>query len=161
MALVIGAFFLKNKSETSGPRSLGGYCAFLVLTSSMEDTIPKDSFVLTKKVEANTLQIGDDITYLFTPITTVTHRIVEIREHDPATGERSFITQGTMNEFPDDQPIEPQNIVGKVIFHNHTLGRSMKWIGENWYILVTLGILFVGFYRSIRIAFDKTEENAR
>lgn len=152
---------MKNKNETSGPNSIGGYCAFIVLTSSMEDTIPKDSFVLTKKVDVQTLKIGDDITYLFTPVTTVTHRIVEIMEKDPATGERSFITQGTMNEFPDEQPVYAQNIVGKVIFHNYFIGHSMKWIGEYWYILVTLGILFVGFYRSIRIAFDKTEDNSK
>lgn len=158
IALVIGAIIVKSKDENGGPRSLFGYSAFLVLTSSMEDVLPKDSFVITKMVDPSSLEIGDDITYLYEKGTTITHRIVEITEQDEKTGTRSFRTKGTMNEQMDYERIYPQNIIGKVVYHNYSIGHMIKQIGEYWYIVVTLLILCAGFYRSLRIAFSKTEQ---
>lgn len=158
IVLVLGVLFIKSKDENDGPRSLFGYSAFLVLTSSMEDVLPKDSFVITKMVDPNTLKIGDDITYLYQKGTTITHRIVEITEHDKQTGIRSFRTKGTMNEQIDDKRVHAQNIVGKVIYHNYQIGYILIIMRKNWYIAVTLVILCIGFYRSLRIVFSKTEQ---
>lgn len=158
---MIGAFFIKGKNTDDGPRSLFGYSVFLVLTSSMEDTLPKNSFVITKNVKTDTLNIGDDITYLYQKGTTITHRIVEITELDNKTGTRSFRTKGTMNEQMDRETVYPQNIVGKVIYHNYKLGYAIKLIGENWYVVVTLIILGVGLYRSLCIIGTKTEKKEK
>lgn len=158
IVLVVGAILIKSKDENGGPRSLFGYSAFIVLTSSMEDVLPKDSFVITKMVEPDTLKIGDDITYLYEAGTTITHRIIEIIEKDEKTGTRSFRTKGTMNEQMDREIIYPQNIVGKVVYQNYKVGHGLKVVGENWYIVCTLFILCIGFYRSSRILFGKTDE---
>ena len=65
----------------------------------------------------NTLQIGDDITYMANQTTSVTHRIVGIMENYENTGQRAFEAQGVMNSEPDRQPVPAVNVVGKVVYH--------------------------------------------
>ena len=91
--------------NSSGPRSIGGFSAFVVLTGSMEDVIPKGSLVITQKTEPMDLQIGDDITYMISAENTVTHRIIGIEDDYLQTGQRAFYTQGFMNSAPDKNPV--------------------------------------------------------
>ena len=98
LALVVGVFVLRSGSG-GAPVSFAGYTAQIVLTSSMEEVIPKGSLVISKQVDSSTLQIGDDITYLVSQTTTITHRIIGITERYEDTGQRGFQTQGVMNCF--------------------------------------------------------------
>ncbi|MFQ9798525.1 MAG: signal peptidase I [Clostridia bacterium] len=111
IAVVVGVLFISGKE--SGPKSFAGYSAFTVLSGSMESEIPKGSLVVTKQVDPSELQIGDDITYLSNPTTTITHRIVGITENYADTGQRAFTTQGVMNSAPDKQPVPAANVVGR------------------------------------------------
>ena len=61
LLLIIAALFVRTTSD-GAPKSLAGYSGMIVLTESMQSEIPKGSLVITKTVEPETLQIGDDIT---------------------------------------------------------------------------------------------------
>ena len=116
--MIVAALFVRTTSD-GAPRSLAGYSGMIVLTESMQSEIPKGSLVIAQQVDPETLQIGDDITYMANQTTSVTHRIVGINENYENTGQRAFQTQGIMNDQPDSQPVPAVNVVGKVVFHSY------------------------------------------
>lgn len=140
IALVLGAFLLKSHSS-GAPFTFAGHAAFTVLTSSMEDTYPKGSLVITKAMDAKELQIGDDITFMISEKSSVTHRIVGIIENYQNTGQRAFETKGTMNENADKDPAIAANVVGKVIFCSVILGQAAAFITKNWPLMLFLMVV--------------------
>lgn len=107
------------------PVSLGGdtYC-FVVLTGSMQPTIPVGSAVIVKSIEARRLKEGDIICFKsFQEQRSITHRIVRITQ----TG---FITKGDANEEPDPFIIHERNVIGKVVF-------TIPYLGYLSYIIRT------------------------
>lgn len=143
VALVLGAFLLRSNS-TGGPFTFAGYSAFTVLSSSMEDTYPKGSLVVTKSVDANTLQIGEDITFMISESSSVTHRIIGITENYQNTGQRAFETKGTMNQDPDKDPAIAANVVGKVIFCSLFLGQAAAFVTKNWPFMLFFVVVIAG-----------------
>ena len=133
--LVVGAFVLFGGSS-GGPRMIAGYSAFTVKTGSMHDVLPQGSLIVTKQVDPQTLQIGDDITYMTSETASITHRIIGIVEEDELTGERAFETKGTMNERPDAKLVPAVNVVGKVVFCSSALGTAVRFIQDNWPLLI-------------------------
>ena len=73
--MVIGALILKDIRKDI-PKSIAGISIFTVLTSSMENEIPKGSLVVAKYMEPSELKIGDDITFMISETTKITHRII-------------------------------------------------------------------------------------
>ncbi len=149
LTLVMALFIRATRG--GAPTTIAGYSGMLVLTESMQDAIPKGSFVLVKHVEPEELQIGDDVTFMVNPTTSVTHRIVDIRPQ--ADGIPIVQTKGVNNSNPD-APIAVDNIVGKVVYHSLFLGLLANGIGENWPLLVfllgvwtVLGRVLVGVFR--------------
>lgn len=141
--LIVVAFFIRTTGNGL-PRSFAGYSGMIVLTESMQSEIPKGSLVVAKQAAPETLQVGDDITYLANQTTTVTHRIIGITENYEGTGQRAFQTQGVMNAQPDRLLVPAVNVVGKVVFHSETLGRIAGFIGAYWPLLLfQLMVLFV------------------
>lgn len=133
--MIIGALFIRVSGD-GAPRSLGGYTGMIVLSGSMQSEIPEGSLVITKSVDPDSLQVGDDITYLVNSTTTVTHRIVSIEENYEETGQRAFQTQGIMNEKPDAVMVLAANVVGKVIWHSKIAGSIAKAIINNFPIIL-------------------------
>ena len=158
IAVVVAVFFFAG--DKSGPKSFAGYSAFTVLSGSMESEIPKGSLVITKQVDPSQLQIGDDITYLSNPTTTITHRIVGIMENYADTGERAFTTQGVMNSTPDKQPVAAVNVVGKVIYHSLTLGKAASFLKEHWLLLLVLTVLLFSLIHALKVALGKDDTDA-
>jgi signal peptidase I len=142
---------------SGAPRSIAGYSAMRVLTSSMQDAIPKDSLVIMREVEPGTLAVGDDITFLKDAETTVTHRIVGIQENYANTGARGFQTQGIMNAVPDKEMVAAQNVIGKVVFCSLPLGQIVGFIKDHalWVGLFT--VLLIGLVSALRVVFAKEE----
>ena len=155
IAAVFGIFTLKGNGA---PHSIAGFSAFTVLSSSMESEIPKGSLVITKRIDPNELKVGDDITYMNSPTTTITHRIVDVIEEYDEFGDRAFKTKGIMNDSPDKLPVPAANVVGKVIFHNYELGQVVEFVSQYWYIIIIFFILFFGFYALIKKLFLKPEK---
>lgn len=157
IVLVVSVALLKG-GDSGAPKSLAGFSAFTVLTGSMQDEIPQGSLVITKQTDPQKLQIGDDITYLSSPTTTVTHRIVGIMENYNNTGQRAFETQGIMNAKPDEQPVPAGNVVGKVIFHSHALGQAFTVLSEHWLIFLILLVLIVALIKVLKVVFGHSRQ---
>jgi len=153
---VLGVFLLRG-SRDGAPVTFAGFSAMRVLTSSMEDVIPQGSLIITRQVDPGALEIGDDITYMSGPETSVTHRIVAITENYAGTGQRAFTTQGVMNPSPDSLLVPAANVVGKVIYHNLALGKALFFVREHWTWLLLLAGLFAGLFRCLRIIFSKSD----
>ncbi len=135
LALALVAALFIRATRQGAPMSIAGYSGMVVLTESMEDAIPKGSLIITKSIPPDELQIGDDITFMVNPTTSVTHRIVNIR---PQAGGIPIIqTKGLTNPTPDD-PVPVENIVGKVIYHSLFLGILAKGVSDNWPLLLFL-----------------------
>ena len=140
LLLVIVTLFIRTTGD-GAPRSFAGYSGMLVLTESMQSEIPKGSLVIAKQVDAETLQIGDDITYMANQTTTVTHRIIGIIEDYEDTGQRAFETQGVMNAQPDGQLVPAANVVGKVVFHSEALGQIAQFLSDYWPVVLLAGLI--------------------
>jgi len=156
LAAVVVAVFLFRSAAGGAPVTFMGFSAMRVLTASMQAEIPQGSLIITRSVDPDSLEIGDDITYLAGEATTITHRIVGISENFNGSGERAFVTQGIMNETPDELRVPAANVVGKVIFHNLFLGRLLNFVHENWGWLAIMLILFIGLYESLKIVFKES-----
>lgn len=128
---VLLVYMFAPADQTGPPRSIGGFSAMTVLTRSMQDDIPQHSLVITRRVAPESIQIGDDITYLLRNNTTVTHRVVGIYPNYAGTGMPGFRTQGTMNERPDSEVVSAINLVGLVVFSNLSLGLALLFIRTN------------------------------
>lgn len=135
LALALVAAVFIRTARKGAPVRIAGYSGMLVLSESMQDVIPKGSFILTKHVEPEELQIGDDITFMVNPTTSVTHRIVDIR---PQAGGTPIIRTQGVNNPTADTPVAVENIVGKVVYHSLTLGLLAKGVGDNWPLLLFL-----------------------
>lgn len=159
LALVVGVFVLRSGSG-GAPVSFAGYTAQIVLTSSMEEVIPKGSLVISEQVDPSTLQIGDDITYLVSQTTTITHRIIGITERYEDTGQRGFQTQGVMNDAPDKELVPAGNVIGKVVFHSMALGQAANFVSNNWPILIFLLVLLIVFIKVMQRILRKDPEGA-
>lgn len=156
--LVLVAFFIRSNSNGK-PNSIAGFSAFTVLTSSMEREIPKGSLVITQSVDPNTLKIGDDITYMSGPTSTITHRIIGITENYLDTGQRGFETQGIMNADPDKEIVASANVVGKVIFHNKFLGDISTYVTKNWPIVVFVFVVIIVLFIVLKKVLNDDSES--
>jgi signal peptidase len=132
-ALVAGAFFLSRGDK----KPVFGYSFMNVITWSMEPVIPQGSLVVNRAVDPNTIQIGDDITYMKDADTNVTHRVVGITEDFEGSGARGFETQGVDNENPDFEIVRAANVVGVVRFHAARVGGWLEWLRAH--LLITAG----------------------
>ncbi len=146
-----------NQQNSGAPSVVGGYSVFHVLTSSMQAEIPKDSLVVTQMVDTDSLKIGDDITYMVGPSTSVTHRIVNIIENY-SDGEKGFETKGLENKHNDSGIVAASNIVGKVIYHNYYLGRAGAFISHYWYLILIYLVLYIFIKKGILALILKDEE---
>lgn len=150
--IVFGVLF--SQQEDNGPKVVFGYGVFHVLSKSMEPEIPKESLVITKKVDFNNLGVGDDITFLVGPVTSITHRVINVIENHNETGERVLETQGVANGKKDNEVVYEQNIVGKVIFTNYYLGKIAIFLKKYWHILL---IYMIGYIVLKKIVLKKID----
>ncbi len=142
VAMVLGAFLLRSTSKGQ-PFMIGGIPAAHVLTSSMEDVYPRGSLIITRTVDPSELKIGDDITFMVSEDTSITHRIIKVSK-DPVSGDYMFTTKGTNNQKADENPVSQANVVGKVIFSSKKLGDIANYVKANWPILIFVLLVIVG-----------------
>lgn len=140
--------------QNGSPRVIGGFGVFNVLTGSMESEIPKGSLVITRKVKQDNLQIGDDITFMVGTATSITHRIVGTIENYNNTGYRGFETKGLENLNKDKDVVVFPNIIGKVVFHNYTLGRVFVFIQTYWLQALVYIVLFAAIRKLLMKVLD-------
>lgn len=98
---------------------LAGYEGYVVVSGSMEPTIPTGSIIYSKQIDPALLETGDIIVFIDEArgTTPITHRVVT---NDPSTG--SIITKGDANESEDINPVTYDNVVGRVEAHVPRIG---------------------------------------
>lgn len=155
--------------------SVMGYSFFYVMTGSMEPTIHTYSEIITRKVDAEDLKVGDIITFESYDPTIVgytqTHRIIEIiyqeQEH-----KYYFQTKGDANNMADDRLVAEEDICGRVIFHTGSLrfmSRLLRFLGTPLGILtlvvipvaVIVVLLALDFRKEYLAIMEEDEEEAK
>lgn len=132
--LVVCAVFLM------GSRLLG-YRVFTVISGSMEPEYNVGDLIYVKKVDANTIKVGDDITFILNEdLVVATHRVVRI------DGEKQhFYTKGLANEIEDNDPVHFNNVIGVPQFKIPKLGYVSDYIQNppGMYITVAAGAILI------------------
>ena len=110
-----------------------------VTSGSMEPTIPTGSVVITQSQQD--YQPNDIITFSQEGNSkrVVTHRITQIMQ-DPDIGKFQYQTQGDANTSPDIEGVDPQRVIGKVLFHIPYLGYPVGY-AQTQYGLILLIII--------------------
>lgn len=103
-----------------------GFTPYTVLSGSMEPFYHVGSLIYVKDIDANTLKVGDPITYRMGG-NVVTHRINEVYE-DEKTGGIYYQTKGDANNMPDGPILYPENVIGKPVFTIPLLGYVSNFV---------------------------------
>ncbi|WP_243056990.1 signal peptidase I [Nocardioides sp. SR21] len=140
--------------------TLLGYERYVIVSGSMEPTLPVGSVVYDEVVPVDELEVGDIITFVPPPeygITDpVTHRIMRIvlaEEGTDAPGERIFRTQGDNNADMDpwlmvlDGPDQ-----GRVVHHIPYVGYVYMALQVGWVQFLVIGVPAVALIVYIVVA---------
>ena len=122
-----------------------GYYMFTIASESMVPHYKVGDIIISKKVDTNNLNVGDDITYVGEKGElkglVITHRIVKKEERD---NKEYFTTKGVANQIEDPE-IQISNIYGKVIYKTKILSffsRLMQNMIIYYVIFIGVGVAF-------------------
>lgn len=144
--------------------SLGGYRLFTVATGSMEPKYLVGDILISKEINPDEIQVGDDIVYRGNSGSfkdkIVTHQVISIREEN---GEKKITTKGIANT-EEDPEIDASQVYGKVIYKVKTLsfiGQIIKNIYVFYFIIfVPIAIIIFRQIRNLLKKDDDDEEEA-
>ncbi|MBQ1520459.1 MAG: signal peptidase I [Clostridia bacterium] len=128
-----------------------GFGMGVVLTGSMEPTIPANSLIFV--VKDKTPAVGEIVVYQ-TGGTPVVHRVIEV---DSENG--LVITQGDANNAPDD-PITLSRIKGRVLFSVPAIGSVFRFVKTVPGTMLILVLIFVILYLTVKSKDEQERENA-
>lgn len=98
--------FIEKKTD----KSILGKRAVWIMTESMKDTIPAQSYILVKDVGDNKIEVGDIIMFISREEEIYgqnnTHRVIEINDQ----GE--YVTKGDNNRYKDEKPVKLEDVQG-------------------------------------------------
>ena len=143
ISVVLGITFFGLRAPDAPPRSIAGFSMMTVLSRSMEPTLPVRALVVTRRVDARTLEVGQIVTYLREGDTTVTHRIIEVIDNYQGSQQRAFRLQGDNNSTPDAEAVLAHNIIGEVIYSNLFLGQVVFFVQGHILPIVLFLILLI------------------
>jgi len=110
---------------------LFGFSAFRVLTGSMEPTYLVDTMVIVKEEEPDSINAGDVISFYSSNREILglinTHRVVEINTDQEGL---YFTTKGDANPVPDEDPVRPQYVIGRVVASSVLWGKLVRLISN-------------------------------
>ncbi len=114
-----------------------GYRAILVNGWSAQPDIKYQSLIITQKVKAKDLNVGDYITFSMTGKSYITHQIISIDyENDIIVcADNQYNSETGEYEHGGTQTIKYKNVIGRVIFSNYILGKTAFSIRGNPWIL--------------------------
>lgn len=102
--------------------TLGGWRLAVVLSGSMEPTIPTGSLVLTHAEQSNQYQVGDIVSFIAPThgYPRVTHRIIQL--YRSLNGRQLVRTKGDANKGEDTWLLSREGILGKSVLVVPRLG---------------------------------------
>ena len=125
--------------------NLGGYGIYTVATGSMVPEYKVKDLILTKKIDAKEIQVGDDVIYLGNKESVsgkmVTHRVISKSFHD---GKYYFYTKGIANSLTDPE-IDETQILGVVKTKLHLLSFCSHIINNSYGFMVVIFVPFAIF----------------
>lgn len=128
--LLIGGTLLLYVADIKIRAAKGDYSApvfnaYVVLSGSMLPHIKVKDIVVTKKIPAEELEVGDIITFIAPDSRyggiSITHRILD-KYYDESLGSYTYRTKGDANNTADSALVPNENILGKVILKIPKLG---------------------------------------
>jgi signal peptidase len=116
---------------------LTGATPYVILTSSMQPTLPAGTIVITRPVEPGSVGVGDVITYQLRSgePEVVTHRVTRVSF--TTAGDYVFTTKGDSNSLPDAKPVREVQVRGEVWYGIPWLGRFTSLIDQELRQVVT------------------------
>lgn len=111
IVIILIVFFIQTNIQNKKYPQLGNYTFFQIATGSMAKTINIDDIIIVKL--GSEYKTNDIITYEENG-NFITHRITEIKDN-------SIITKGDNNNA-EDEPIQKENVIGKVVFTIKNIG---------------------------------------
>ena len=168
--LLVGGMLLLYVSDIKIRAAKGDYSApvfnaYVVLSGSMLPEIAVKDIVVTKKVEAERLEIGDIITFIAPDSRyggiSITHRIID-KVYDESLGSYSYRTKGDNNSIADASLVPNNNILGKVILKIPKVGYIQDLLASKGGIIIAvlipaLVILSYDIMKIIKKAGQKTK----
>ena len=124
---------------------LVGLQPFVVLSGSMRPVYDVGSLIYVKAVDYHDLKVGDDITYLLSENTVVTHRIIEVLVDEEEPDTVRYFTQGDANDVADGTSVHYKNIIGKPVFSIPYLGYVSNYIQSppGMYVAIAAGAVLI------------------
>lgn len=124
-----------------------GFSTAVVISGSMSDSIEVNDMVVIHRQEG--YEIGDVVTFE-TDGSLVTHRIIDRTD-------RGFVTKGDANNSPDLDPVQQEQIVGRVILVVPKIGKAIEFMRTplGMTCLVLVGFALIEIPALVR---RKTEE---
>ena len=128
--LLIGGTLLLYVADIKIRAAKGDYSApvfnaYVVMSGSMLPYIEVKDIVVTKKIPAEELEVGDIITFIAPDSRyggiSITHRILD-KVYDESIGSYTYRTKGDANNTADSALVPNDNILGKVILKIPKLG---------------------------------------
>ena len=133
------------QKTTNNNLSIGGFRVFMIVSESMKDEYNIGDILVSKHVDVEEINIGDNVTYLgekgdFKGLI-ITHKVVEKKQKG---NEYFFITRGIANSI-DDPEITYDQIYGKVVYKMIIFSAIAKLMNNQltYYILFTLVALII------------------
>lgn len=126
---------------------------YTVISDSMEPRLSRDDIVIVKKGYANeSFKVGNIITFKRSDGEIITHRI---KKDVISDGRRAYITQGDNNDTEDEDTVEYEMIIGKVIYTMPNFGNIMKLLkNKMFFSLCIILLIFI-------IWFDKKQKQKK
>ena len=123
-----------------GSRLLGYEC-YTVISGSMEPKYMVGDLIYVKDVDVNSIQVGDDITFILNEdLVVATHQVVRVDSEN-----QRFYTKGLANEIEDQDPVHFNNVIGVPQFSIPKLGYVSDFVQNppGMYITIGIGVLLI------------------
>jgi signal peptidase len=131
------------------PFLVGGSFSSVVMSESMEPTIPVGSIVVVRKVDSEDVKIGDVIVFETGESRTM-HRVIDKVVEG---GSFYFRTKGDANEDPDPWVVKPEDVLGElqltIPYYGYLIWFAQTPFGIVLFILVPAIILIANEVRNI------------
>lgn len=116
-----------------------GYQVYTVISGSMEPAYGVGDLLYVKKVDVNTIEVGDPITFVLNEdLVVATHRVVRVD-----TENQRFYTKGDANDIEDQNPVHFNNVIGVPQFSIPKLGYVSDFVQNPPGMYITIGVAIV------------------
>lgn len=129
-----------------------GYQSYIVLSGSMEPTLPVGSVVYADS-RNNMPDIGDIAVYQVSDSVRVTHRVIDVSEN-------GYILKGDANNAPDFSPVPKNRIIGVYALHIPMLGYILSMFQGAAAIVTLIILILINILPDIRNVFKKNRERS-